>query len=306
MKVLIIGATGLLGHTLYRRWSARRGWEVVGTRLSLALGGLRRFDLLEAGAASALMREARPDAVVLPASNPHVDHCETHPDETRRLNVDATLAVAHEARELGARFVFFSSDYVFDGGMDSYREEDEPRPLNEYGRQKLAVERELAGMGAGALVLRLSGLFGWELRPKNFVVRLLKELGQGRRVRVASDQYYNPTYAQDVAAVLAELLESGASGVFHAAGSERFTRAGWARAVADVFGLDASLLDAVPAEAFASPRTAKRPGSSSLDCAKAAGLLGAPLPGGRRGLERMLASRAQWEAYAAGLKESMS
>lgn len=297
MKAVVVGATGLLGHALWRSWRARPGWEAVGTSRA-ARAGLERLEMLDGKGAAAFLAASRPDAVVIAASEPHVDFCETDPQDTRRVNVDGTLAVARAARAAGARVVFFSSDYVFDGSRGSWTEADLPRPLNEYGRQKLAVERELGAWGPDALVLRVSGLFGWEFKPRNFVLRAREVLSAGKPLRVPSDQVYCPTYVGHLAERVARLVELKASGVLHLAGSEPFARDAWARAVAEAFSLDASPVTGVPTAALPAG-AAPRPLRSDLVSAEAAALLGGPVPGGREGLKAM---RAEADAWLPGLR----
>ena len=289
----MVGATGLLGHALWRGWRAKPGWTAAGTSRA-ARGGLERFELLDEPGMVELLERLEPEAVVLAASEPHVDFCERDPADTRRVNVDGTLAAARAARRLGMRTVFFSSDYVFDGSRGGWREEDEPRPLNEYGRQKAAVERELRDWGKDALVLRVSGLFGWEFKPRNFVLRARETLAAGRSLSVPTDQVYCPTYVGFLVDAVARLLELGTSGLLHLTGSEAFARDAWGRAVAEAFGHPAALVSGRPTPAAPPAGTAPRPLRSDLDSGKAARLLGGPVPGGRQGLARMRADHDAW------------
>jgi len=302
MRALIIGATGLLGHALFRHLSGRRGWQVCATTYDIAVPGFEPLDVLEAGAVERVLDRFEPEAVIFPAANPFVDYCQKHPEETRRLNVAGTLACARMTFQRGARFVFFSTDYVFDGTKrEGYREEDEPHPLNEYGRQKLEVERALSFEAGRALVVRTSALFGWELQPKNFVLQVLARLKEGQRVQAPLDLDYNPTYVPSLAEAIALLLEEDARGLYHVAGSERLSRAELARKAAAAFGLDASLVEAVPAAALSKPGATPRPLHTSLLCEKARRLLGFKLPGAGEGLEAMKSSASEWEEYAGRL-----
>ncbi|MBI5245175.1 MAG: SDR family oxidoreductase [Elusimicrobia bacterium] len=305
MRVIIVGATGLLGHALFRHLSCRAGWEVFATTYDISVQGFEPLDALDAGAVERVLDRVRPEAVVFPASNPYVDYCEKRPEETRRLNVDATLACARKALGRGLRFVFFSTDYVFDGKkLEGYREEDEPRPLNEYGRQKLEVERALCAEGGRHLILRTSAIFGWELQPKNFVLQVLARLKDGRKLKAPLDLDYNPTYAPDLAEGIADLLEKGAQGLYHLAGSEHLTRADFAKKAAQAFGLDASRIDAVPAASLSGPGATPRPLHTSLISEKAQRLLGRRLPGASEALESMRSSAAEWKEYAGRLLTS--
>ncbi|MBI2362842.1 MAG: SDR family oxidoreductase [Elusimicrobia bacterium] len=302
MKAVVVGSTGLLGYALWRTLRARPGWEVVGTSRA-ARGGLERLELLDQEGAARALAAWRPDAVVIAASEPHVDFCEADPADTRRVNVEGTLALARSARARGIRTVFTSSDYVFDGSHGGWTEDQAPAPLNEYGRQKLEVERGLAGFGPDALVLRISGLYGWEFKPRNFVLRARENLAAGRRLTLPSDQVYCPTYVGHLAAAVGALLERKASGLLHLAGADAFARDAWGRAVAEAWGLDAGLVSGAPTAPKAG--TAPRPLRSDLDSSRAARLLGAPLPGGRSGLEAMKADAASWlsdlRAWAGGV-----
>lgn len=302
MRALILGATGLLGNTLYRRWRSRPGWEVTGTSHLMPLPGFRPLDLLDAAAVRTLIRKLSPEAVITPASNPHVDYCEEHPEETRRLNVEATLAAARSAAEAGARFVFYSSDYVFDGKKRSYREEDEPSPLNVYGRQKLEVERGIAELKGAHLVLRVSGLFGWEMRGKNYVLQVLRRLRSSERVRAALDQVYSPTYVESLAAATAGLLEKGQSGLFHAAGEDAVSRSEFASLVAEAFSFPGGAVEPAAAKDLVKPGGTPRPLRSVLDSSRAAALLGGPILGARRGLEHMRAESDFHKAWEASLE----
>jgi len=300
MRVLIIGATGLLGHSMFRQWKTRAGWDVAGTYCSLPFPGMSALNALDDGAVQKILAENRPEAVIFTASDPNVNYCESHPDQTRRINVDATLAVARRSREAGARFVFLSTDYVFDGLRGGYREEDVPNPTCEYGRQKLEAERALQSFGSAALVLRISGLFGWEFRGKNFVLRTIKALSAGQGVPAAVDQQYNPSYAEDVAAAAAALIERRAGGLFHVVGSEAMTRHAFARGIADVFGLDPALvIESRLADLNAKTGT-QRPRLTSLSTDKLRLETGSSLRGARDALLRMRDSGQAWKSYAAG------
>ncbi|MDE2039164.1 MAG: SDR family oxidoreductase [Elusimicrobia bacterium] len=287
MGVLVIGGTGLIGGALARAWR-RRGAAVEATYHLLPEPGLRGLDMTDEGAVRGLLEELRPDFVALPAANPHVDYCQLHPEETRRVNVAATLMVARACRRARARMVFFSSDYVFDGRKDSYCESDPPRPLNEYGRQKAEAEAGVLAEDAGNLIVRTSGAYGWQRQPKNFVLQLRERLSRGLRMAVASDLLYNPTAADNLAEVVAELREKGAGGVFHVVGAQRLARYEFALLAARAFGLKESLLDAVPSGSF--PSVAPRPRSSTLETGKLRCLVSTPLWGASEGLRRMAAA----------------
>jgi dTDP-4-dehydrorhamnose reductase len=296
--ILVVGGAGLVGDALVRAWRAR-GAETAAAVLRPRGPGFLELDMRDAERVRAVLAEMRPRVVAVPAANPHVDECERRPAETRRVNVEGTLNVARACREIGARMIFFSSDYVFDGARGSYTEEDPVSPLNEYGRQKVAAERGVLDADARGLVIRTTGVYGWQAEPKNFVLQVRERLSAGLEMRVAADVRYNPTYAEDLAATVVALCESGASGVYHVVGADALARHEFAARVAAAFGLDARLVRPVPSAEFASPTL--RPKLSSLRADKARAAVGT-VPGGvDDGLRRMRAFEPAWREHAKSL-----
>jgi dTDP-4-dehydrorhamnose reductase len=299
MRVTIVGATGLVGNALLRSWNARGAEIAAATYHDHPGTDFRQLDMTDADAVRRLLADTRPEVVAVPAANPYVDYCESHPEETRRVNVDGTLNVARACRDLGARMIFFSSDYVFDGRQEAYSEGDAVAPLNEYGRQKARTESEVMAVDARNLVIRISGAYGWQWRRINFVEQVLGKLEAGQRMQVVSDIRYNPTNADNLAVVVAELAEKRAAGLFHVVGSDRLAKYEFALKVAREFGLDDALLSPVSSEAFRS--VAPRPKSSTLRTDKVRAAVGAPLWGVDEGLRSMKESRAAWREYAKSL-----
>ncbi|MCR4296621.1 MAG: SDR family oxidoreductase, partial [Elusimicrobia bacterium] len=199
-KVMVIGGTGLVGNALLRTWTERDAEVAAATYHCHPSGGFLQLDMQDEEKVRTFLKAHRPAVVAVPAANPFVDYCELHPEETRRINVDGTLNVARACRELDARMIFYSSDYVFDGLKGSYTEEDAPCPINEYGRQKAEAERGVLASDPRNLVLRTSGAYGWQWEPKNFVLQVRKTLGEGKTMRV-SDVRYNPTYVENLAEI---------------------------------------------------------------------------------------------------------
>lgn len=247
-------------------------------------------------AVRAVLSEVKPDIVAVPAGIAHVDHCELHPQETRRVNVEATAGVARACQTAGARMVFFSSDYVFDGTKGAYREDDGVHPLNEYGRQKAETESAVLAVSAKNLVIRTSSVYGWEWAGKNFVLQILRRLCAGEAMKVAADILCNPTYAENLAEVVAALAETGSGGIFHVVGGERLKRLEFARLAAKTFGLNGSLLIPVSSAEFPSPT--RRPLDASLCTDKIRAAVGVPLMNAAEGLEHMRGSHTAWTEHA--------
>lgn len=301
-KVMVIGGTGLVGNALLRAWTTQGAQVSAATYHCHASGGFLQLDMQDEGQVRALLSAHRPTVVAVPAANPFVDYCELHPEETRRVNVAGTLNVARACRELGARMIFYSSDYVFDGVKGTYTEEDAPCPINEYGWQKTEAERGVLSADPRNLVIRTSGAYGWQWEAKNFVLQVRKNLSEGRPMRVAGDLRYNPTYVENLAEITAELVAAGAGGIFHVVGAEEIARDEFARRAAKAFGLDAALIETVSADEFKSPT--RRPKQSSLRTEKVRRAVPrVPPVGVAEGLGAMIAMEPRWRSYAAGLPD---
>jgi len=266
--VLLIGAAGLVGSHVH---AALAGRDVVATFHRRPVAGGVFLDITDATAVRELVAATRPDAVVLAAAAPHVERCEHEPEATRRVNVEAATSVRDAAHEHDALFVVFSSEYVFNGTAGTYREDDARRPVNEYGRQKAALE-DLARESPRHLVLRVSGVFGVESARKNFVYQLVDRLRAGETYDVPSDQLITPTDAVSLGQTLVELIDGSHLGVFHAAGPEILLRTEFARMIAEAFGLRADLVRPRPTAelGLVAPRPL-RPGLSDQKLRQAVG-----------------------------------
>jgi len=298
-RILVLGGTGLVGNALYRFWRSSGAQVAAASRRRHEVGGFLTLDMTDAAAVRALLAEQKASLVAVPAANPFVDDCERRPAETRRVNVDGTLNVARACAERGARMIFFSSDYVFDGARGSYTEEDAVSPINEYGRQKAETERGVLAADARNLVIRTSGVFGWQWEPKNFVLQVRTRLSAGQTMKVAADVSYNPTHAENLAEITAALAAAGASGIFHVVGAQRLARSEFAVHAARAFGLDEKLILPVSSAEFASATPRPKESSLRVDKVRAATKL-APISADE-GLRRMVASEGAWREHAQSL-----
>lgn len=288
---LIVGASGLIGYNLVRAYE-RRGFRVHGTALQQPLHGFTQLDVADAQQVMGLVAALRPEHIVIAAAYTHVDGCERDPAVGRRVNVEGVLHLATAARRLGARVVYLSTDYVFDGAGGPYSEVDSPHPINEYGRQKWEGERIVAGLlPHDHLIVRTTGVYGWELRPRNFVVRLIEQNRAGQVVRAPRDQVATPTYAPNLADAVAELDALRCRGIYNVAGTTLIDRYEFALLAAGVFGLEPQLIE--PVDTVSLGQAALRPMQGGLLVAQAqAQLQAVPLLSARQGLQTMKQSPA--------------
>ena len=284
MRVLVIGASGQVGVALTARLH-ERGHDVVGTHYGVPQPGTRPLDLTDSVATERLIAEVDPGWVVCPAGLTRVDHCEDHLDEAMAVNRDAPAAAARAAAKRGAGFVYFSTEYVFDGTAGPYAEDDPINPLSVYGRSKLEGERRTVEENSRTVVIRTTVVYGPEPQGKNFVYQMLRRASTGEPIRAPRDQISSPTYNVDLAAATVELIERDFRGVLHVAGPAVLDRYAFAQEVCAVFGLDQGLVE--PVETAALHQRARRPLRAGLATDRAQGLLRTPLRAPREALNDM-------------------
>jgi len=245
--VCIVGGFGQIGERLTRVFSAH-GRPAIPTYCRHERPGAVQLDASDAGATARLMRQLNPWLIInsLNAKG-GTDACEADPALARRVHFETARNLIDAAAQVGARFVQISTDYVFDGRQGPYAEDDSPAPLSQLGRAKLAAERYALGQSSEALVIRTSFVFSWtpESSTKNFVMQLLANDQSGTVMPVPNDQVGNVTYAPNLAQALVELVERGATGIFHVAGTTRCSKYEWALRVAERFGLRQELVRGV-------------------------------------------------------------
>jgi dTDP-4-dehydrorhamnose reductase len=272
-----MGSLGARGHVAIAA-PARPSGDV-------ASGSPRPWDLTDVAATERLIAETEPDWVFCAAALTHVDYCEDHPDEAFRVNRDAAAAAARLTDTRGGGFVYYSTDYVFDGTAGPYGEEDPVDPVSVYGRSKLEGERWVTSENPRTLVIRTTVVYGVDHLEKNFVYQLVRRGRGGERMTVPADQRSNPTYTVDLADASVELAERGSAGIWHVAGTEILDRAAFARVVCEVFDVDPALV--VPVTTASLGQRARRPLRAGLRVDRARTALSTRLRGPREGLQAM-------------------
>lgn len=225
-KVLIVGASGLVGSNCLKHFSGQ-GWEVAGTYFSFAQPGLQYYNTLDPGDPKNFNIAAfAPDIIVHCGALTHVDYCEQHPEESYTQTVQSTLNLIRVANEVKARLVYLSTDYVFDGTEGPYKETDSVNPLSVYGRHKLEAEEAVLQQTKNPLVLRVTNIYGDEARGKNFVARIVQQCKEGKKLtlKLPYDQYASPTNAWDIARAMYLLLRDGKEGIYHIGGTDYMNR----------------------------------------------------------------------------------
>jgi dTDP-4-dehydrorhamnose reductase len=253
---VVTGAAGMLGNALLAL--APPDVEVHGVDLD-------EGDLGELSGAHRALASREPQLVLHCAAYTDVDGCTHDPARAFHNNATATRNVAEVCRELGARLVLVSTDYVFDGETRRpYREEDPPHPVNIYGESKLEAESVAQTMLEDALVVRTQWMYG--PAGKNFVDRILAQARDTGELRVVRDQWGSPTYTRDLAHGLWQAALSKVTGLLHLTNQGRGTWADLAAEALRAARLRHVSLERVPASTWPSPT--RRPRFSVLDNAR--------------------------------------
>lgn len=279
MKVLVTGGSGQVGQAL--RHSLPDDYEIVAPARD-------EFDLSKPDELGPKVKLIAPEVVINAAAYTAVDLAEQETEMAMRVNAKAVGALADAARQIGARLVQISTDFVFDGlATEAYQSDAQRKPLSVYGRSKAAGED---AAGTDALIIRTS----WVYAPghKNFVSTMLSLMKKGESLRVVADQVSAPTLALGLAETVWKLVDKRASGVYHHCDAGRIS---WYEFAEEIQRQSISLgllkhgvpISAVSTSEF--PSAAKRPPFSLLNCEKTKALIGQHQADWRSNLRAMLA-----------------
>lgn len=270
IKTAIIGASGYIGKHLLAKY--RESFpDCIGTGFAHMKEGLTPFDLRNPNVAALKLRETEHEAVVIASAMPNIAKCESYPKETYELNVSGTLKLVKQLEQLSLKTFFLSSDYVFNGETGHYRDDARTSPKTEYGRQKAEVEKEIPNLTNNYTILRLSKIYGTVPQDGTLLDSIAAELMQGKKITVATDQFFSPTHVDDVVSMLLFIQKQNKNGLINLCNNHAYSRHQIAFKLAERLQVSPSLLHAVPLHSI--PGMENRPLNTSLLCSEVLQLL---------------------------------
>ncbi|KMQ51530.1 dTDP-4-dehydrorhamnose reductase [Chitinispirillum alkaliphilum] len=268
-RVLLVGASGFLGqHICYLSLkSDKQIWGTFCTNTPFVKGvHYVKLDLCNPEHMELLISHVLPDTVVFCAAVSSPEVCEKDPGLTDWINRDAPLNTARICAKENIRFIFTSSDLVFDGSGAPYRETDPVSPVNAYGRQKAEAEKQILCACPDALVCRMPLMYGTFSESKNFTSAMIRAIKEKKTVSLFYDEYRTPISAISAADFLLNTPDH-IKGILHLGGKQRISRYDFGVLTAKIFGLDRSFIKPVSQSEITT--TARRPADVSLSSEKA-------------------------------------
>ena len=296
MKVLITGANGLLGQHLVKMLIESTDYKITATgkgvsRLLVDSSNRYKYvslDITDGVEVNTFIAQTAPDIIIHTAAITQVDDCEKDPVYCWNTNVTATRFLVGAAEMIGAKFIYISTDFVFDGEAGPYIESDIPAPVNYYGSSKLGAEKSVIEAKLSWCIIRTVLVYGNILvgNRNNMVSWVQNNLSQGKSIQVVSDQLRTPTYVEDLAKGILLVIQKKAIGIYHISGDELMSPYEMALATAEYLHLDKNLIEKVDAAIF--KQAGKRPAKTGFVIDKAKNELGFKPLTFKEGLKKML------------------
>lgn len=264
MKVAVIGASGLVGSHCMNIMS-ENGIEVLGTHFSFSTENTHYFNALEGNISEYFIsKNFQPDLIIHCAALTNVDFCEKHPSESYEQTVAPTLNIVDYCNQFNIKIVYISTDYIFDGIDGPYSEMADVNPINIYGKHKLECELLVSTVKSN-LILRITNVYGEEIRNKNFIARLIIQLinNEDKVLDLPKDQYATPIYAGDIAEMILILIKDNREGIYNLSSTDYYSRYQLAKKIKSYFLNNKSVL-INPVETINTNQTAKRPLNGGL------------------------------------------
>lgn len=252
MKILVTGINGQLGHDVLRE-GIKRGMDMIGA-------GREQLDITNKEEVFQYVNRVKPEAIIHCAAYTAVDKAEDDRDNCWNVNVLGTKYIADAAKEVNAKLIYISTDYVFDGkGEQPFVETDEPNPVGYYGLTKYEGEKYVQDLLDESFIVRISWVFG--INGNNFIKTMLRLAESRRELNVVADQYGSPTYTLDLSRLIIDMVQTEKYGIYHASNEGYCTWAEFAKKIFEKANRD-TMVNTIMTEDY--PTRAIRPKNSRL------------------------------------------
>ncbi|CAA0169406.1 SDR family oxidoreductase [Tenacibaculum maritimum] len=273
-KIIITGSNGLLGQTLVNLLLEDKGqYDVIGFSRGGNRSGRADFkyesiDLTDSVCLQKKILAYKPDVIVNTAAMTNVDACEENKTACDLLNIGVVESLKAYSEENGTHLIHISTDFIFDGKKGYYKETDLANPLSYYGKSKLISEEVLKKSSVDFTILRTILVYGkvFDMTRNNIVLWVRKMLEEKKEITIVNDQFRMPTYVEDLAMACKKAIDNKTLGVFNISSKELLSIYEIARQIADVFGLDKTLIKPISTETL--NQVAPRPAKTGFDLAK--------------------------------------
>lgn len=264
MKILVTGANGLLGQKLVTLLEQDKNVHLIATARNTLVGQLTSgafysLDTTDSTQVKSVISKAKPDVIINTAAMTQVDLCETDHEACIANNVTAVENLITVCKQLNARLIHLSTDFIFDGSQGPLDEQAEPHPVNFYGESKLAAEQLIRFSDIDWCILRTVLVYGVtpDMSRSNIVLWVKKSLEEGKKISVVNDQWRTPTLAEDLAMGCYLAAAKKATGIYNISGKDFLSPYDIAVQTAKFFNLDPSLINPTDSNQFKQP--ARRP-----------------------------------------------
>ena len=271
LKVLVTGSAGLVGRQVVKDLSNSHQVFSCYNESKPEYGDSVKMDLKNHEMISSVLTEKKPEIVIHLGAMTGVDLCEKERTSASEINTKATEIIAKECSKLNSFLVYVSTDYVFDGNLGMYKEDDVTNPLGFYGKSKLEGEKVVQNFSTNWCIARTSTPFGLHPTKKSFPMWVIENLQKQKQIDVLIDQFTSPTYIPNLSRMLIEISERHITGIIHTAGASKISRYQMASMVSDKLNLDGTLLKQISINKM--KWVAQRPKDSSLDVSRASSIL---------------------------------
>ncbi len=275
-KICIIGANGLLGNKLLQ---TLHHYDLIGTFNQTTINSsnieLVQLDISKFENCNYLLK-TKPDFIINTAAITNVDFCEKYPEKSYLVNVTGVKNLVKIANKLDCKLIHISTDGIFSGREENYKEDDETDPVNYYGKIKLESENEVKCLN-NHLIFRTNLLYGYMsknqiisrseyVKPTNFVLWILSKLNKKTGINIVNDQISNPTLVDNLAKIIMDSIEKNLVGTFHATDTTCISRFDFAKKIANKFGFSEYLISEISSKDL--EQFASRPTKTCLNCSK--------------------------------------